>query len=187
MPDKKRKFETKVHRKTLNPFFNETFSFKQVIIIFINFSTLTKTLFLPPGSLQWDLRQNSCLFLFRLRSLFKTRSGEKIQTKHMHGNTFENVKGRLITKKYLSLMFENEVERKVQTLLNLPKKLSFHNLSPPYPRLILCISSQFCAKITSTDGVFFNVYLLFQLFQHVYCKPRGGLSLLKKKENFKSK
>nr|ALS04702.1 putative synaptotagmin I [Pseudodiaptomus poplesia] len=30
MPDKKRKFETKVHRKTLNPFFNENFSFKQV-------------------------------------------------------------------------------------------------------------------------------------------------------------
>ena len=30
MPDKKRKFETKVHRKTLNPFFNETFSFKGV-------------------------------------------------------------------------------------------------------------------------------------------------------------
>ena len=30
MPDKKRKFETKVHRKTLNPFFNETFGFKNV-------------------------------------------------------------------------------------------------------------------------------------------------------------
>ncbi len=30
MPDKKRKFETKVHRKTLNPFFNETFAFKGV-------------------------------------------------------------------------------------------------------------------------------------------------------------
>jgi len=30
MPDKKRKFETKVHRKTLNPFFNESFSFKQL-------------------------------------------------------------------------------------------------------------------------------------------------------------
>lgn len=28
MPDKKKKFETKVHRKTLNPVFNETFSFK---------------------------------------------------------------------------------------------------------------------------------------------------------------
>ena len=32
MPDKKRKFETKVHRKTLSPFFNETFSFKQVFL-----------------------------------------------------------------------------------------------------------------------------------------------------------
>jgi len=30
MPDKKRKFETKVHRKTLNPFFNELTSFKQL-------------------------------------------------------------------------------------------------------------------------------------------------------------
>lgn len=28
MPDKKKKFETKVHRKTLNPVFNETFIFK---------------------------------------------------------------------------------------------------------------------------------------------------------------
>ena len=35
MPDKKRKFETKVHRKTLNPFFNESFSFKQVNNSFI--------------------------------------------------------------------------------------------------------------------------------------------------------
>ncbi|XP_069995358.1 synaptotagmin 1 isoform X9 [Penaeus vannamei] len=30
LPDKKKKFETKVHRKTLNPVFNETFTFKQV-------------------------------------------------------------------------------------------------------------------------------------------------------------
>ena len=134
MPDKKRKFETKVHRKTLNPFFNETFSFKQVII-FINFSNTDKNSFVP-GSLQWDLRQNTRLFLFWLRSLFKTRSGEiQIQRKYishpyyMYGNIFENVKGRLITKKYLSLMFK--VECKVQTLLNLPKNLSVHNLSPP--------------------------------------------------------
>ena len=28
MPDKKKKYETKVHRKTLNPVFNETFVFK---------------------------------------------------------------------------------------------------------------------------------------------------------------
>jgi synaptotagmin-1 len=28
LPDKKKKFETKVYRKTLNPVFNETFIFK---------------------------------------------------------------------------------------------------------------------------------------------------------------
>lgn len=28
LPDKKKKFETKVHRKTLEPNFNETFTFK---------------------------------------------------------------------------------------------------------------------------------------------------------------
>ena len=28
LPDKKKKFETKVYRKTLNPIFNETFVFK---------------------------------------------------------------------------------------------------------------------------------------------------------------
>ena len=28
MPDKKRKQETRVHRKTLNPIFNETFKFE---------------------------------------------------------------------------------------------------------------------------------------------------------------
>lgn len=31
LPDKKKKFETKVHRKTLNPVFNETFVFKVCI------------------------------------------------------------------------------------------------------------------------------------------------------------
>lgn len=33
LPDKKKKFETKVHRKTLNPVFNETFVFKVRIIL----------------------------------------------------------------------------------------------------------------------------------------------------------
>lgn len=28
LPDKKKKFDTKVHKKTLNPVFNETFIFK---------------------------------------------------------------------------------------------------------------------------------------------------------------
>ncbi|OON15550.1 C2 domain protein, partial [Opisthorchis viverrini] len=31
LPEKKKKFETKVHRKTLNPVFNETFVFKAEI------------------------------------------------------------------------------------------------------------------------------------------------------------
>lgn len=37
LPDKKKKFETKVHRKTLSPVFNETFTFKvsQKLIIFL--------------------------------------------------------------------------------------------------------------------------------------------------------
>lgn len=28
LPDKKKKYDTKVHKKTLNPVFNETFTFK---------------------------------------------------------------------------------------------------------------------------------------------------------------
>lgn len=32
LPDKKKKFETKVHRKTLNPVFNETFTFKVSLV-----------------------------------------------------------------------------------------------------------------------------------------------------------
>lgn len=32
LPDKKKKFETKVHRKTLEPNFNETFTFKVNVI-----------------------------------------------------------------------------------------------------------------------------------------------------------
>lgn len=35
LPDKKKKFETKVHRKTLNPVFNETFVFKVGNILYI--------------------------------------------------------------------------------------------------------------------------------------------------------
>lgn len=31
LPDKKKKFETKVHRKTLNPVFSETFTFKVLL------------------------------------------------------------------------------------------------------------------------------------------------------------
>lgn len=34
MPDKKKKFQTKVQRKSLNPVFNESFVFKVILIIF---------------------------------------------------------------------------------------------------------------------------------------------------------
>lgn len=40
MPEKKKKFETKVHRKTLNPVFNETFIFKVILNIHKNLSTI---------------------------------------------------------------------------------------------------------------------------------------------------
>lgn len=40
LPDKKKKFETKVHRKTLNPVFNETFVFKASIFIYNSKYTL---------------------------------------------------------------------------------------------------------------------------------------------------
>jgi len=40
LPDKKKKYETKVHRKILNPVFNETFNFKVCLVVlfgFVNF------------------------------------------------------------------------------------------------------------------------------------------------------
>lgn len=33
LPDKKKRFETKVHRKTLEPTFNETFTFKVKVLL----------------------------------------------------------------------------------------------------------------------------------------------------------
>ena len=37
LPDKKKKYETKVHRKTLNPVFNETFIFKVRTELYLKF------------------------------------------------------------------------------------------------------------------------------------------------------
>lgn len=50
LPDKKKKFETKVHRKTLEPSFNETFTFKvtpvKEIIVLIKCWTLLTAVFM---------------------------------------------------------------------------------------------------------------------------------------------
>lgn len=40
LPDKKKKFETKVHRKTLNPVFNETFQFKVKLLFTIYYNRM---------------------------------------------------------------------------------------------------------------------------------------------------
>ncbi|RWS04030.1 synaptotagmin 1:-like isoform H, partial [Dinothrombium tinctorium] len=45
LPDKKKKFETKVHRKTLNPVFNETFVFKSIPYAEIMTKTLVMSVF----------------------------------------------------------------------------------------------------------------------------------------------
>lgn len=45
MPDKKKKFETKVHRKTLNPVFNESFLFKNVPFADVAAKTLVMSVY----------------------------------------------------------------------------------------------------------------------------------------------
>lgn len=58
LPDKKKKFETKVHRKTLNPVFNEQFTFKVHLTIKATFNLL-------PLNFKKHLRiTNSFFFLF---------------------------------------------------------------------------------------------------------------------------
>lgn len=46
LPDKKKKFETKVHRKTLNPTFNEQFTFKVSRFALRNESFMMKLVYL---------------------------------------------------------------------------------------------------------------------------------------------
>jgi len=54
LPDKKKKFETKVHRKTLNPVFNENFVFKvsemKVYVIYSVAATRVSLIFLTKVS-----------------------------------------------------------------------------------------------------------------------------------------
>lgn len=51
LPDKKKKYETKVHRKTLNPVFNEQFTFKVTFLVFLFFFS-----FLPRSQFACGLR-----------------------------------------------------------------------------------------------------------------------------------
>lgn len=48
LPDKKKKFETKVHRKTLNPVFNEQFTFKVDLTSSTNTLVSYRDLLVPP-------------------------------------------------------------------------------------------------------------------------------------------
>lgn len=57
LPDKKKKFETKVHRKTLNPEFNETFVFK--VSVWENFDYLLNIYLRVAGGKE-SQEQTSC-------------------------------------------------------------------------------------------------------------------------------
>lgn len=59
LPDKKKKFETKVHRKTLNPVFNEQFTFKVHLTIKATFNLL-------PLNFKKHLRITNSFFFFLL-------------------------------------------------------------------------------------------------------------------------
>ena len=76
LPERKRKYETKVHRKTLNPVFNETFKFEVCKIP--NLGILVQNLVrhpvtLPPGSIWGGDDQDPRFRRVRLRPLFQTR------------------------------------------------------------------------------------------------------------------
>lgn len=55
LPDKKKKFETKVHRKTLSPVFNETFTFK----VSFSFSLMRLFFWLGNGNFNGVVQQGS--------------------------------------------------------------------------------------------------------------------------------
>lgn len=61
LPDKKKKFETKVHRKTLSPVFNETFTFKVNFVIEISRKFAKKTSFFQLQSLPYADAMNKTL------------------------------------------------------------------------------------------------------------------------------
>lgn len=77
LPDKKKKFETKVHRKTLSPVFNETFTFK---VPLIHNKKKILQFFLQGGSLRWRHEQNLGVRDFRFWSILQARSNWRSQS-----------------------------------------------------------------------------------------------------------
>lgn len=77
LPDKKKKFETKVHRKTLSPVFNETFTFKvNCRVLWTRWPTTDTTclLFLLEPSICWSDEQDAGVCHLRFRSILQARS-----------------------------------------------------------------------------------------------------------------
>jgi hypothetical protein len=71
LPEKKKKFETKVHRKTLNPVFNETFNFK---VGRYGMNSIAPTLTVSRcRMLRWAQRRLSLLSMTSTASLSMTR------------------------------------------------------------------------------------------------------------------
>lgn len=66
LPDKKKKFETKVHRKTLNPVFNETFTFKVILFTSVAYYTVQGVLNHIAGFIRVEISQR--------RNFFSTQS-----------------------------------------------------------------------------------------------------------------
>lgn len=84
LPDKKKKFETKVHRKTLEPNFNETFTFKVIKLIFpwlgVHYYPLDHSVFVSStfdvhsvGTIHRAGREDSCDDHLRLWPVLETR------------------------------------------------------------------------------------------------------------------
>lgn len=67
LPDKKKKFETKVHRKTLNPVFNEQFTFKVRLTLKVQFQHICTVLLLELFSLCWQSDLHAALNAGKVR------------------------------------------------------------------------------------------------------------------------
>lgn len=94
LPDKKKKFETKVHRKTLEPSFNETFTFKvtqmkEIVVLIEVFITLMTqswnisfVLHAVKGGVHWARGEDAGDDRVRLWPFLKTRRHRGCEDPH---------------------------------------------------------------------------------------------------------